>query len=617
MSTDRTPGTAPVTGTAGPSADRAGAPDASSGLLARIEHVNAAYGGGEKDFLAVDDVSLDVREGEILGLAGESGSGKTTLGNAIAMIATPPLYVLGGQMRIAGQDVPLSTVDEKASAAVHQPLRGSTVSMLPQGAMNSISPTVRIRNLVVDVVRAHDRNASKDEALDRARDRLKMLSMPVRVLDSYAHQLSGGMKQRAIAVISTLLDPQLLIADEPTSALDVSSQRELIEMLLHLLDQQIIMGGIFVTHDLPVLSQVSDHLAIMHRGQIIERGRTEDLVEGAQEEYTKTLLGAVLDPSEQTRARLFTPNGDRRRGSGGAAAATAETPGPAAPSTTPTTAAARSDSGASDPSTGTAGSPEYVIRCQNVTKQFSVAGSKLTAVDDVSLDFPAGNVLAVVGESGSGKSTLARMMLRLMPVTSGRVIYQDQDVTDIRGKELRQYWRDVQAVFQDPFASFNQFFTVGSTLRRSLKLAQVDGDRADELIAECLGYVDMDPGTTLPKFPHQLSGGQRQRVMVARALMMKPKILLADEATSMLDASLRVNVLNVLDDLRADLDLTVLFITHDIGQACYLADRVAVMEHGRVVERGPSEKVIFDPQADYTRHLLADVPDLHTSLKNR
>jgi peptide/nickel transport system ATP-binding protein len=220
-----------------------------------------------------------------------------------------------------------------------------------------------------------------------------------------------------------------------------------------------------------------------------------------------------------------------------------------------------------------------------------------------------------VGESGSGKSTLARMLLRLMPASSGTIRYQGRDVTDIRGKELREYWGDVQAVFQDPFASFNQFFTVGSTLRRSLKLARVDRDEADALVEQCLGYVGMTPKQTLGKFPHQLSGGQRQRVMVARALMMKPKVLLADEATSMLDASLRVNVLNVLNDLRADLGLTVLFITHDIGQACYLADRVAVMEKGKVVEKGPAEKIIFDPEADYTRRLLADVPDLRTGLK--
>ncbi|AXK45256.1 ABC transporter ATP-binding protein [Brachybacterium saurashtrense] len=258
---------------------------------------------------------------------------------------------------------------------------------------------------------------------------------------------------------------------------------------------------------------------------------------------------------------------------------------------------------------------EILLSCRNVTKEFSVAGSTVVAVDDVSLDFPEASVLAVVGESGSGKSTLARMLLRLMPVTSGTITFRGQDVTSLSGKGLREYWSEVQAVFQDPFASFNQFFTVGSLLRRSLALAQVPKDEADSLIETCLGYVNMKPKDTLGKFPHQLSGGQRQRVMVARALMMKPKVLLADEATSMLDATLRVNVLNVLDDLRADLGLTVLFITHDIGQACYLADRVAVMERGKVVERGTTEEVIFSPQAEYTQRLLADVPDLRGSLK--
>jgi peptide/nickel transport system ATP-binding protein len=577
-------------------------------VLARIEHVHAAYGGGDSDDVAVDDVSLVVPRGQIVGLAGESGCGKTTLGNAIAMIANPPLYVLGGKLEIDGTGIDLSTIDQKSAQAAHRPLRGNTVSMLPQGAMNSMSPTVRVRNLVVDVMKAHDSQARPDDALDRARDRLKMLDMPVRVLDSYPHQLSGGMKQRVIAVISTLLDPELLIADEPTSALDVSSQRALIEMLLHMLEQEIIRGGIFVTHDLPVLSQVSDQLAIMKDGRIIESGSTADLVNGAKEEYTRTLLGAVLDPTEETRSRLFPGFADTSGKDGEQQAADAA---PAVPAAVVTTAT--SDLPVARGSL--ASEYEYVLQCENVSKVFNVAGQKLHAVDDVSLDFASGNVLAVVGESGSGKSTLARMLLRLMPASSGTIRYQGRDVTDIRGKELREYWGDVQAVFQDPFASFNQFFTVGSTLRRSLKLARVDRDEADALVEQCLGYVGMTPKQTLGKFPHQLSGGQRQRVMVARALMMKPKVLLADEATSMLDASLRVNVLNVLNDLRADLGLTVLFITHDIGQACYLADRVAVMEKGKVVEKGPAEKIIFDPEADYTRRLLADVPDLRTGLK--
>lgn len=292
------------------------------GILARARDIRCVYGGGEEDFTAVDGVSIELGEGQILGLAGESGSGKTTLGNALAMIATPPLYVLSGSLEIDGETIDLSTLS-RADLTRHQPYRGRTVSMLPQGAMNSISPTLRISNLVRDVMRAHDPKITKDESLDLARDRLKMLEMPVRVLDSYAHQLSGGMKQRMITVISTLQNPRLLIADEPTSALDVSSQRMLVEMLLAMVEQRIMSGIVFVTHDLPVLSQVSDKLAIMNAGTIVESGPTRQLVENAQHPYTRTLLSSVLDPSRETRRR-----GLARRSAAQAGTTTAESSAP-------------------------------------------------------------------------------------------------------------------------------------------------------------------------------------------------------------------------------------------------------------------------------------------------
>ena len=257
-----------------------------------------------------------------------------------------------------------------------------------------------------------------------------------------------------------------------------------------------------------------------------------------------------------------------------------------------------------------------IYRAEHITKTFGHGKHEVQAVKDVSFSLEQGQVTTIVGESGSGKSTIARMALGLMPITSGKLIFDGKDVTNLKGRARTEYWRDVQAVFQDPFSSFNQFFSVGHMLRRSLRLADLDSGGEDALIEKCLGYVGLKPGDAVHKFPHQLSGGQRQRVMIARALMMNPKVLLADEATSMLDASLRVSVLNVLQDLRDNLGLTVLFITHDIGQACYLADEVVVMEHGLVVEQGTTDAVIFEPKHDYTKRLLADVPDLKGSLKS-
>jgi peptide/nickel transport system ATP-binding protein len=253
-----------------------------------------------------------------------------------------------------------------------------------------------------------------------------------------------------------------------------------------------------------------------------------------------------------------------------------------------------------------------IFAAEHITKTFGRGKSQVQAVKDVSFALAEGQVTTIVGESGSGKSTVARLVLGLMPVTSGTMVFQGKDVTHLKGRARTEYWRDVQAVFQDPFSSFNQFFTVGRLLSRSMRL--VGGQVGRQRLAESLGYVGMDL-SVLDRYPHQLSGGQRQRVMIARALMMRPKLLIADEATSMLDASLRVNILNVLTDLRDELGMTILFITHDIGQACYLADRVLVMEHGVMVEQGRTDEVIFNPQHEYTKRLLADVPKLHEALE--
>jgi peptide/nickel transport system ATP-binding protein len=250
-----------------------------------------------------------------------------------------------------------------------------------------------------------------------------------------------------------------------------------------------------------------------------------------------------------------------------------------------------------------------VLVADQVSKTFGHGKHVVQAVKDVSFSLEENEVVTVVGESGSGKSTLARMVLGLMPITSGHLSFRGHDVSKMNAKARTEYWKEVQAVFQDPFSAFNQFFTVRRLLSRSMRL--LDEKVGQERLEESLGYVGLHARDVLDRFPHELSGGQRQRVMIARALMMRPKLLVADEATSMLDASLRVNVLNVLTDLRDQLGMTVLFITHDIGQACYVADRVLVMEHGVMVEQGRADDVIFNPQHEYTQRLLSDVPKLH------
>jgi peptide/nickel transport system ATP-binding protein len=261
------------------------------GTLVDARNIRGVYYTGGKDVVAVDDVSVRIEEGEVLGLAGESGSGKTTLGSIIALIARPPLHVEQGTLEIEGKVQELG-----GDASVPRTWRGAVVSMLPQGAMNSVSPTKRIRHLVYDVMRSHDRKISRSDALDRARERITTLGLPARVLDAYPHQLSGGMKQRTVTIISTLLNPRLLVADEPTSALDVTSQKILIEMLLEMLEKKIISGVIFVTHDLPVLRTVATKIAVMYQGRIVESGPTEKMVDDPDHPYTQALMSSVLAP---------------------------------------------------------------------------------------------------------------------------------------------------------------------------------------------------------------------------------------------------------------------------------------------------------------------------------
>lgn len=537
--------------------------------------------------LAVKNASFSLEHGEVLGIAGESGSGKSTLAAAISGNSAMNMRITTGSVAFdEGQDINLVQTQ-----GVPRELRGRRISLLPQRALNALNPTARIGDFAFDVVRSHDKKMTKRQALEKTGERLDQLGLPRAVLTMYPHQLSGGMRQRVVTVISTLLDPEILIADEPTSALDVSSQKALVLMLQKMMEEGMLSRAIFITHDLALLSNIATRIAIMKDGVILETNTTDEIINNPQHEYTRTLLNAVLEPDPSVRTRVI--QGTVEDGSAELATPLASLP----PVVTL--------------HTDTANSAYFEAR--NLTKVFGTGKEAVRAVQDVSFSVKQGEIIAIVGESGSGKSTLARMLLKLSQPTEGVIMMNGQDVAGLKNpKQLKPYWRDVQGVFQNPMGSFNQFYTVHRVLDRTFNLQEgrVSRNERDAKIRQVLELVGLDPDAVLKRSAHELSGGQAQRVIIARALLVDPKILIADESTSALDASLRVTVLNVFRDLSKRLNLSLLFITHDIGQAYYLADRVLVMYQGEMVEHGETEVVLQNPQHEYTKRLLADVPRL-------
>ena len=553
----------------------------------KAENISVQYETRDgSNVIAVKNASFTLEHGEVLGIAGESGSGKSTIAAAISGNSAMNMRISSGSVTFDGD----SPIDLVKTQGIPRELRGQRISLLPQRALNALNPTARIGDFAFDVVRAHNKTMTRRQALDKTGERLVQLGLPRSVLDMYPHQLSGGMRQRVVTVVSTLLDPEILIADEPTSALDVSSQKALVLMLQKMMEEGILSRAIFISHDLALLSNIATRIAIMKDGEILEMNTTNEIVNNSQHPYTRMLLNSVLEPDPSVRTRVIQ----------GTVENDAVELGKSSPIPVPIHTTSPNGQGAH-------------FEARNLTKVFGTGKESVRAVSDVSFDVQQGELIAIVGESGSGKSTLARMLLKLSQPTEGVILHNGNDVARLKNpRQLKPYWRDVQGVFQNPMGSFNQFYTVHKVLDKTFNLQENRLSRSarDAKIREVLMLVGLDPDAVLRRSAHELSGGQAQRVIIARALLVDPKILIADESTSALDASLRVTILNVFKDLSERLNLSLLFITHDIGQAYYLADRVMVMYKGEMVEQGKTEVVLQNPQHDYTKRLLADVPRL-------
>ena len=571
--------------------------------LLSVRHLSIEYDTpGIEPVKAVNDVSFDLAQGEFVGLVGESGSGKSTLGFAVTRLAKPPARISEGSVLFDGKDITTLT-DEQLRVQRH-----GGFAMVLQSGMNALNPVRTVRKHFIDIFKAH-RHVPRDRFASRALELIGKVGLPKEALDRYPGELSGGMRQRVSIALALSLDPKLMVFDEPTTALDVLVQHEVMDTIRELQAQEG-FTAILISHDLGIVLESTQRVLVMHNGSIVEDAPSKQILEHPQDEYTRMLLSHYGDP----RAETVSVPGLRRRPAPAEGAAAVDTEAAAAPQD-----AGSTSHGASAGSADQAANDAMTVKLSGVSKVYPArrrGDESVTAVNDVSFTLTPGESLALVGASGSGKSTIAKMLTGVEQPTSGTVTLGTTRIDRMRSKrDLRRLHSDIQMVFQDPYAALNPLHTVEYILTRPiLNYTDLRGAAARTRMLELLETVGLTPVEQYAaKLPHQLSGGQRQRVVIARALASNPKVLVADEPVSMLDMTLRAGVLALLEDLRERLNVSMLYITHDLLSARLITDRIMVLNHGTVVERGATAEVLQHPKDDYTIRLLDAIPKLKTS----
>jgi peptide/nickel transport system ATP-binding protein len=537
--------------------------------LLEVEDLSVSFATEDGEVQAVNGASFAIVRGQTLGVVGESGSGKSVSAMSVLGLTRAEGARVSGSVQFAGRD--LLALEERQLRSV----RGNEIAMVFQDPLSSLHPMYRVGAQIVEAIRAH-RDVAKAQARRRAVELLAQVGIPdpAKRADSYPHELSGGPRQRVMIAMALANDPALLIADEPTSALDVTVQAQILELLRRLRRERG-MALMLVTHDFGVVAEMADEIAVMYAGQVVERGPAERVLTAPEHPYTQRLLRAV--PSlEQPRA----------------------------------TSALR---GVSE------SKPAPLLRVSGLVKEYPVDRGVMIrrhhgtvrAVDGIAFEVMPGETFGIVGESGSGKTTTARLIARLLEPTAGEVWFEDREITALRGAALRQVRRELQVVFQDPYSSLNPRRTIGAILAEPLTIHRVGSDRGErrQAVTELMEMVGLSP-EHVNRYPHEFSGGQRQRIGIARALALRPKLLIADEPVSALDVSIQAQILDLLTDLKRRLGLTMVFISHDLSVIKQMCDRVAVMHDGRIVELESGERLYSAPNDPYTRELLAAVPSV-------
>ena len=605
------------TATASGASDKTFAPAASwkaeSDPLLEISDLEVAFRSSTGLVPAVRKANLTLYPGQSVAIVGESGSGKSTLAHAVIGLLPGTGRVTGGTIRFQGRDITHLGTQELTA------LRGSSIGLVPQDPMSNLNPVWSIGFQVKEALRANGLAGVADDRLahlmaehaehtghaqkaapsaggridvdEQVALLLEQAGLPEasRRAKQYPHEFSGGMRQRALIAIGLAARPDLLIADEPTSALDVTVQRRILDHLQTLVCE-LGTAMLFITHDLGLAAERAEHIVVMHRGRVVESGPSLEVLQDPRHPYTQRLVKAAPSLAsrriESAHARGIQVTDDELLGA----------------------------------SLGSS-STEEILRVEHLTKVFEVRGAKgkdktLTAVDDVSFGIRKGTTTALVGESGSGKSTVANIILNLIDPTSGKVFHDGVDLSTLGPKELFALRRIMQPVFQNPYGSLDPMYSIFRVVEEPLRVHGIGTAKEREArVAELLDMVSL-PRSVMRRYPHELSGGQRQRVAIARALALKPQIVVLDEAVSALDVLVQAQILRLLSDLQSELELTYLFITHDLAVVRQIADDVVVMEHGRIVESGAADELFANPRQDYTRELIRAVPgagvDLYT-----
>ena len=560
-----------------------------------IKNLNISYATRKETIVASKDVEFILERGEILGIVGESGSGKSTIANAIINLIDPPGEITDGSIKIDGNEL-------RNNEEFIQKARGKKIGFVFQDPQTSLNPLFKIKDQLIETIQTH-LNLNYQDSLERSIQLLKEVGIEnaEQRIEDYPHQFSGGMRQRVVIALAISCEPDLIIADEPTTALDVSIQHQILKLLKHLTVKRN-LAVMIITHDMGVIAETTDRVIVMRYGKIVEQGKTQDILTNPQSNECKSLVMSVPPTNKKIdRFKLLNPDG-----------------GELSDSSLNLTNSIIKNWAVRDIS------HEKLLDFKNVTKIFdeqSIVMSKkendkLKALDDVSFEIYEGESFGLVGESGSGKSTIAKIITNLVKPTAGEVFFENISLHDPKNRKIKNKYRgQIQMIFQDPYSSLNPRFKVKDIIAEPIKFFQrnINSADVDKNVNDLIDIVGMTR-QSLDRYPHEFSGGQRQRISIARALATRPRLLICDEPTSALDVSIQAQVLNLLKDLQDELNLTILFISHDLPVIRQMCERINVLKNGKVCEVNDTENLFNNPTHEYTKELIHLMPKIESIL---